>query len=430
MNYKTALAKLDQLINYERVAGYDYDLDAYRRFLKQFGSPHLRVKNVILVAGTKGKGSTCAMIESALRSCGFRTGLYSSPHLVNINERVKINNRNISNRDFARLASRVLSKIKKTKGARSFFEALTTIAYLYFLEEKVDFTILEVGLGGRLDATNVTEPLVSVITTIGYDHTNLLGRTLGKITLEKAGIIHPGTPVVLSDQKPAVARLLKKICRERKAAVTMACAGSKLKILKQDLSGSKLRIGDKTCQISFAGEHQIGNLKTALAVLRLLTEQGFRLDKEKMANGLKHTRIKGRIEVYSWKPLIILDAAHNPDSFNALLSVMKKVKTRRLFVVFGISKDKDGRLAYKKIFPKASEIILTRANFPRAEEPRAVLEKIERKLYRRIRLIASVEKAIKYARTRIGQDDCLLIFGSFYVVGDALRILPKYIKRY
>ncbi len=429
MNYQTALKNLDKLVNYEKVAGYDYDLGVYRKFLQDFGSPQKRLKNVILVAGTKGKGSVCAILESILRHCGFKTGLYSSPHLFKVNERIKFNNCEISNKDFARLTSRVVGRIEKTKGARSFFEAVTAIAFLYFLEKKVDFTILEVGLGGRLDATNVSDPIVTAITTIGYDHTNLLGKTLKKIAWEKAGIIRAGCPVVVGNQQKAVLKLLGAVAKKRKAPFISVGKPKSFKILNTGMGGSNIKVGGKVVSLPLVGLHQLGNLFIVFAVLKLIKAMGYRLPFAGIKKGLGALKVSGRIQVYTKRPLIILDGAHNPDSFSALYSVMKNLKKKKLIIVFGISQDKNARIAYRKIFPLASEIVLTRVDFSRARRPDEILKDLKPGAQKKVKLSSSVGRALKYVSTRIKANDCLLIIGSFYVVGEALKELPKYYRK-
>ncbi len=423
MDYRYALRLLNDLVNYEKVTGYDYDLDGYRNFLKQFSSPELKLKNVILVAGTKGKGSTCTMIESALRHCGYRTGLFTSPHLIRVNERIKVNNQAISNQDFARIAGKVLGRIHRTKGARSFFEAITTIAFLYFIKKDVDFTILEVGLGGRLDATNVTRPIITVITRIGYDHTHLLGKRLSEIAMEKAGIIRTGCPIVISRQRPVVERILRKISNERKARLFIADQMDKIKVVCEDISGTTVKFDDSIVRLKMPGIHQFENFLTVVRVMELIKEMGYDLLSKDMLEGIAEAICPARIQVYSKRPLVILDGAHNPESFMALFSFLKKVKCRRLFIIFGISRDKDGRVAYEKIFPLAHEIVLTSANFPRARPPSEILQEVGGDQYYKI--IPTVKEAINRVSSRMKSSDCLLIFGSFYVVGEALKYLSS-----
>ncbi len=424
MTYQAFLGRLDRLVNYEKVAGYDYDLAAFTRFLENFGSPERRLKNVILVGGTKGKGSTCAMLESILRHCGYRTGLYSSPHLVRINERIRVDGRPIGNDDFVRLGEQVLKKVERTSGGRSFFEALTAVAFLYFIEEELDYTILEVGLGGRLDATNVSSPIVTAITRIGLDHTNLLGKTLEKIAGEKAGIMRRGVPLVIGFQKPRVREYLVRQARIRQAPVSHAGSMRMVGILSTGVGGTSIRIGERRFKIPLAGRHQIENLLTVLKIVDALRGLGHALPERAVREGVKHTLLAGRVQVWSRRPLVILDGAHNADSFRALLSVLESFSYNRLFLVFGITCDKDPRVAYRGIFPMADRVILTRADFPRAKEPAAIRLELGVR-GRRCVVIEPVNAAVQAAIRAARPADCVVIFGSFYVVGEALKALRR-----
>ncbi|MGD9380666.1 MAG: Mur ligase family protein [candidate division WOR-3 bacterium] len=409
---------LYSLIDYEKTVGYDYDLDAYRNFLVQLDSPHKKLKNVILIAGTKGKGSTAAILNSCLIGCGYKVGLYSSPHLEKVNERIKVNRQNITDTELAGYLSAVKPFITKGKRARSFFETLTTIAFLHFLKTRVDFSILEVGLGGRLDATNATEPLISVITRIGYDHTNLLGTTLSQISGEKAEIIRESGNLVTIHQKPEVEKIITRIVQERKSTIIYAEEQHNIAVTDQSLKGSHVRItggiGELDAFLPLAGKHQIENLLLAAAVLFELRTMGFLLDREAIATGIGRTRLHGRFEVISESPLVIFDCAHNEDSFRALEENLEAFGIEEFSLIFGANEDKDISYCLERIFPKASNVFLVKSNSPRAREPQE-LRQSARKFQNRVFISHSVKEAMQDAVSKGGPCTATIITGSFYL---------------
>jgi dihydrofolate synthase/folylpolyglutamate synthase len=409
---------LCSLVDYEKISGYDYDLDAYKNFLEHFDAPHTKLSNVILIGGTKGKGSTAAILTACLMNNGYRVGLYTSPHLMEINERIRIDNTEISDSDFDRYVMVVKPSISKTKGARSFFEALTTIGFLYFLEQRVDFTVLEVGLGGRLDATNATNPLISVITRIGYDHMNLLGNTLAEIAREKAGIIRENGRLITIHQRPSAGYVIEKIAANRKSTVIFADEQHSVEILDQSLGGSRVsisgRIGRIETTLPLPGLHQIENLSIAMAVLYELRSMGFRISPKKIGSGIKNTQLHGRFEVISQKPLIIFDCAHNQDSFRALNRNLDLFDIKDFYLIFGSNRDKDIRYCLKHIFPRAKEVLLVKADNPRAIEPRELIVEAG-KYQRNITLAASVRNALDLLTKRQDKTLPIIIAGSFYL---------------
>lgn len=409
---------LYSLIDYEKVSGYDYDLDAYKDFLTAFGSPQQHLKNVILIGGTKGKGSTAAILSSALQGSGYRVGLFTSPHLVEMNERIKTDGQSISDADFDRQLLRIMPVVKKNKGARSFFETLTTVAYLHFLEKHIDVTLLEVGLGGRLDATNAANPLVSVITRIGYDHTNLLGTRLGQITGEKAGIIREGGTLITILQRPTAARVLRNATRTKKSKMVLAHEQHEIKVLEISIDGSKLRVSGKLgcfdLFLPLVGSHQIENVSLSLATLYELQTNGLPLHIDGLRNGIAKTCLHGRFEVVRKKPLIIFDCAHNEDSFKALEQNLIAFSIKDFYLVFGTNRDKDYKYCVRRIFPKAREVILVKADNPRAVEPAEILTHAA-KYQKNIAVGTSVKEALKVLTERQRKPKPIIITGSFYL---------------
>ncbi len=408
----------NSLVNYEKTPGYDYDLGAFRKFLERFQSPHKKLKNVIHIAGTKGKGSTAAILSSCLSSCGYRVGLFTSPHLKRVNERIKINEKEISNQELERYIEHIKPHITRKHRARTFFEVLTLIALLHFLKRNTDFSILEVGLGGRLDTTNVTDPILSVITRIEYDHTHLLGTRLTQIAWEKAGIIKPNGHLITINQRPTVARIINSIARTQKSSVVLAEDQHTVRVVERSLRGSRLKIrgeiGTFTTFFPLVGQHQEENLLLALTVLNELKNRGFSIPLRAIQRGIQRTSLRGRFEIVSKKPLIIFDCAHNQDSFNALEKNLATFNIKDFSVIFGSSRDKDIRYCLKHIFPQAREVLLVKADNPRAIEP-VDLYPIARKYHRKIIIAPSVKKALEYIKSETREQAPILITGSFYL---------------
>lgn len=415
---RASLDFLYSLIDYEKVVGYDYDLDAYKNFLAIFDSPQRELNNVILIGGTKGKGSTAAILSAALQNNGYRVGLYTSPHLKDINERIKINDQNITDADFERQLRKIMPAMKKNKGARSFFETLTTIAFLHFLEKRVDVTVLEVGLGGRLDATNAVDPLFSVITRIGYDHTDLLGKRLEQIASEKAGIVRKESTLITTQQRPAAAKVLMKVARDKKTKIVFADAQHAIKILARSMDGSQLRVNGKLGSfdlfLPLAGSHQTENAALALASLYELHTLGFHLDVEAIRTGIGKTSLRGRFEIISKKPLVIFDCAHNEDSFRALEQNLTDFGINDFYLIFGSNRGKEINHCLNSIFPKAREVFLVKTNNPRALDPKDILARAGKR-QKNITVHASVKEALDLLTGRQKETAPILVTGSFYL---------------
>ncbi len=426
MNYKEANQFLDSLINYERTApAYnDFKLERFKNLLKDLANPHKKLKNVILVAGTKGKGSVCHFLESALHICGLRTGHFSKPHLVSICERIKVLSKPIPESDFARLVAKIKSRIKKHKC--TYFETITAIAFLYFLENNLDYTILEVGLGGRLDSTNVTEPIISVITLIGFDHTDVLGDSLSKIATEKAAIIHNNGYVVSSKQRPMAWNVIKKQVKDTNSRLFLIGRDLKISQEKISINGSKFRIkfdkAEREFSIPVLGKHQIENAATAIGVLQRLMTLDKSINWNGIAQGFKRVQIPARCQFVRRNPLIMVDVAHNPDSALALNKTIQDIFKKDVTLVFGASKEKLVNEMLTILLPITDKVILTRADSPRAYDPKDLAQLIEPYSIP-FQITKSVKQAISEALKTASQNDLIVITGSFYVAGEALQIL-------
>lgn len=429
---------LDARVNYEKFPAYNYRLNGYRRLLAALGDPQRRLRNVILIAGTKGKGSTAAIIDACLQAHGYQVGRYSSPHLLSINERIMVNRQPISDREFAACIARLrfVFRHRRRVGARTFFEAVTAAAFMHFAQRQTDFNLLEVGLGGRRDATNVSQPLISVITRIGYDHTNLLGTHLADIAYEKAGIMKPagGSSKILvtNRQRPAVMKIIEQEARKTGTNIIRADQVHQVKIIKAELSSTTFEIqgalGCFKARLSMAGYHQAENLSISLAVLHEIKKNGYQIKISAITEGLQNAYLAGRFEVLNRHPLIIYDAAHNEDSFRALANNLLLLRGRRIFFVFGCSQDKDIGYCLRNLFLRADAVLLVKADHPRAMDPEA----IRRRWHGRpqaVETAGSIAKALTVLETRIGKQPAvpaaIIVFGSFYLYADTKRWLAK-----
>jgi dihydrofolate synthase/folylpolyglutamate synthase len=425
---------LNSLINYERSKTFDYNfkLRNFQKFLDSIGNPERRLSNVILIAGTKGKGSTAAFIESALRASGLKTGLYTSPHIFSIKERIKVNNIEIAPKDLDRLTGKI--KLQAKRFDITFFEAITAIAFLYFIGKKTDYTVLEVGLGGRLDATNVVTPKVSVITRIGYDHTDLLGKTLGKISREKAGIIHPESFVVIAKQRPTALKVIKDKIRECKNNYIESEKAFKVKNIRTSISGTEFSVtnirigfpvlskpvsGKRKYKIKLIGKHQVENTCTALAVLQYLQKQDQRITGKGITFGLESADILARSQIISKNPTIIIDGAHNPESILALCDVIHNIIKKKV-IIFGSSQGKLVEKMIKILAPVTSKFILTQSTNPRAIPSSEIA-----KIIKPSKIPLVVTKSVFEALKQVPQNEPFIVTGSFYVASEALMILEK-----
>lgn len=370
--------------------------------LAALGNPE-RAYRVVHVAGTNGKGSTCAMIEAGLRAAGVRTGLFTSPHLIEPTERIQIDGAQINPADFERAFNIVHETAEKLDldCHPTYFETVTAMAFWLFREKKVETAVIEVGLGGRLDSTNVVRPILTVITPIDFDHEAYLGHTLEAIASEKAGILKPGVPAVFARQRPEAAKVLEARAAELHVPVTHF-EDFEIRDLVIDARGS--RFSGIVCPL--AGEHQVDNAVTAALALRAL---GVSTD------GVAEARWPGRIEHVSPNPDVILDGAHNPAGARALARYLERFYGgRRLWLIYGAMRDKAIDEVAGILFPRAAELVLTTPNTSRALRPEALAE-----FAGRGHIEPTVKSAIDYARASALPEDVIVITGSLFVVGEA-----------
>ena len=386
MEYLEALRHLQQRDDWERTGSAAdaarWDLRRMHSLLARLDDPHLG-RRTVHVAGSKGKGSTAAMIESVLRAAGHSTGLYTSPHLHRFVERIAIAGEPIDEAGFGRLMGELSPQIEAedtdgTYGAVSTFEALVALAFLAFRERTVDWQVLEVGLGGRLDATNVFDQKeVCVITPIGLEHTAILGDTVAQIAGEKAAIITPGTTVVMAPQRESAAEVVRRVCAERDATLIEVAQSCQLSRTGQSAEGQEfsLRTGRATykLRLPLLGSHQLQNAATAVLALEALAPHGVEIDGATVRKGIEAMRWHCRIEVIHHRPLVIADGAHNRDSVRALATTVREDLGRSdVVLVAGCSNDKDVDALAEELAPIASQAIVTRSRHRRAAEPRSV----------------------------------------------------------
>ena len=372
MDYRQAINYIENTGKFGSRLG----LENVSRLLDILGNPHRELR-IIHVAGTNGKGSTCSFINSMLIYQGYNVGLYTSPYLEEFNERIKINNVNISDEDLAQSVSRVSDAIGQMieEGCDhpTEFEIITACAFLYFRDRDVDFAVIEVGLGGRLDATNVCIPLVSAITSISMDHTEYLGDTLARIAFEKGGIIKNKRPVVLYQQSDEVESVISSICSERYSELFIT-ENDKIEYISEGMSSQSVNLEVmghfySGIEISLPGRHQARNLAVALSVLRLLeiSSDISQVDTEALYRSIRETRWPGRMEVIKTEPLTIIDGAHNPDGAAILSeSVDRYLVGKKINLVFGMLRDKDILSVAKLLAVRANRIIITEPESPRA----------------------------------------------------------------
>jgi len=411
--------------------GIKLGLDNIRALLAAFRDPQ-RSYPCLHVAGTNGKGSVCAMIAEALARNSLKVGLYTSPHLVRVEERIRVGTRIIPPADFRRLAGEVKERSDKLLGAGSleapptFFEVLTAIAMLYFREKKVDIAIFEVGMGGRFDATNVVTPLVSIITNIALDHQEYLGKTIGAIAFEKAGIIKPGVPVVTGVERGPALKVIRERAAEERAPLVKAFGGSARLESRRGGHGYRFtyRFGGDSFRFtpSLPGEHQGKNAAVALAALSVLSGKWRRLSVSRIIEGIENARWEGRLELVGTRPRLYLDGAHNEAGAAVLKSFLRNDLRLKPVLVFVMMKDKAVRRAARLLFPEAKKVILTSIPYARAAKPEDILA-LARPFRKKILVEPSLERALALARREAGPNGAVLVAGSLYLVGAVKRII-------
>ncbi|MBN1644206.1 MAG: bifunctional folylpolyglutamate synthase/dihydrofolate synthase [Dehalococcoidales bacterium] len=428
-----ALDFIYSFIDYERSRAPDaktqWDLRRVEELLKRLGNPHLKAKTVH-IAGSKGKGSTAAMISSVLTKAGYVTGLYTSPHLHIFNERIRVDGKLISDEEIVGLVARLKPEVEEVNreakyGRLTTFEIMTALGFYYFALKKVDFQVIEVGLGGRLDATNVVKPEVCVITSLSLEHTDILGDTLTAIAGEKAGIIKPNSIVVTSPQAEEADKVIESVCRKQKAKLIRVGRGVTYEALDFDDTRQSLivhgRLGDYELDIPLLGDYQLGNASTAVAALEVLMEKGDNVPSKSIAEGMTSVEWEGRLQVLRRRPLLIADGAHNRDSVHKLKEALKKYfKFDKAVLIIGLSSDKDLAGIAVELAPVFDKVIVTRSTHPRAMETAPIAAEF-RKYRIETEQAGDISIALPMALKLAGAEDMICVTGSLFVAAGAIE---------
>lgn len=422
---------------YENTVNYLYSLQKHgiklglaniNELMALLGNPHKPYYSVH-VAGTNGKGSTSSALASILMESGFKVGLFTSPHLVSFTERIRINNTPISESEVIETASRVHASMAGRELTPTFFEFVTAMAFYYFAQNKIDWAVVETGMGGRLDATNVILPQVSIITNIGLEHCEFLGRNISDISFEKAGIIKPEIPVITSSKIPEVVDLLKNIALSR---------NSEIHIYDKDFKGTFISMDDgrttfdyqgemnfRNLSVSLPGRYQIYNACMAIRACETLREKGFAISDDSIRSGLMNVNIGGRLEWVSKSPPVLVDGAHNPDAARALADSVKTLfPDKKIILITGIMDDKDIKGILRPLVHISEYIILARAKYERSALPEKLYDHIMdfKDISSPVKVASSIYEALELAKKLCREDNIILATGSFYTAGEVKEI--------
>jgi len=439
--YAAAVRYLMERTDFERMRSVKYNeqtfkLDRMQQLLAKLGNPHEQIRTVH-VAGTNGKGSTVAMIASMLQACGYAVGVYTSPHLVELRERIVINGQPIDRAVFAEGVKTVAKAAEKAGVEPTFFEVVTALCFKYFAEQAVDIAVVEVGLGGRLDSTNVIRPEACVITSIDFDHMKLLGNTLEEIAREKAGIFKKDVPAFIFESEPGVQQAIAEVAEK---------VGAPLRIVNKDIDYSarfcvtedlgphtRVCLYSKSSRLEhlpvpLPGEHQASNCGLALAVVDHLKTVGFDCPEDKITTGLAATRVPGRMQLVWDRPRVLVDGAHNPAAVGALMRcVGAHVPYDSMICVFGCCSDKDVLGLIDKVNLGADKVIFTRAaGNPRAADPEDLQKLFNERSGKMSQVAKSLPEALEMATRAVSREDLVCVTGSFYLVGETLKHLQHF----
>lgn len=437
MDYQQALDYIYSFVDYETVPRprdpVHYDLRRMDELLERVGNPHLKAKTVH-VAGTKGKGSTASMIASVLMASGYATGLYTSPHLHTFNERIRVDEELISDEDVTALVNRLEPEVTAVNeraryGTLTTFEIITVLGFMYFEQRKTDFQVIEVGLGGRLDATNVVKPGVCVITKIGFDHMEVLGHTITAIAAEKAGIIKPESSVVSSMQVEEADRVIEQKCRENNASLIKAGRDVTWESLEYNLSGQSFRVhgtrGSYELSIPLIGDHQLGNAATAVAALEVLAGKGYRIPPEAVRQGMAEVRWPGRMQVLSRNPLVVVDGAHTPESARIMREAVEKYfRFTDAVLIIGSSSDKDIAGITGELAPLFKKVVVTRSIHPRSMPADRIISEFRRRGVEGV-VAEDISAAFSLALSMAGKNDLVCATGSLFIAAGIIEEVEK-----
>lgn len=426
MNQEDYNKVTEYIFNLKRFGDIKLRLDTVRELLRRIDDPHKNLKS-IHVGGTNGKGSTAAMIASILQSSGYRVGLFTSPHLSNYNERISINGEKISEDKIVQMIKEFIPLINQMNPTPTFFEVTTALAMKYFSEQNVDFAVFEVGIGGRLDATNVITPLVSVITNVSLEHTEILGNTVKKIAKEKGGIIKENGILVTAADSEAL-DVFESICKRKNSKIIKVCKDVNVEKISSSLDGQKFSV--KYFQRSIElfmhllGDHQLINAATAVAAIEALKFHGIDISENAIKSGMENVKWPGRMEVMQLEPLVILDCAKDPAAARALKESMLRnfPKRGKLVLVISVSSDKSFQAIMKELVPIADNVVITKHKVMNRAIDTEILADEVKKYSKHFVVVESVKEAVKEAMKLGGKECTVLVTGSIFTVGEAREL--------
>ncbi len=433
--YDEAIKYLFNRTNYEQEKHLRYNVDTFNlkrmeHLLSRVGNPHTKI-DTVHIAGTKGKGSTATMLANMLEANGYKVGLYTSPHVVNLHERIMVNSEMISRTAMLGLLNRIYKAVETvTKtSAPTFFEIMTALAFMHFVDSKADVAVIETGLGGRLDSTNVIKPKVVGITNLSFDHQKQLGSTIEEIAKEKAGIFKQGVPIVTVQQDPNAMRVLRAQAAAVKAPISVT--GVDIDFSHRFETSSEHGPHNRVClttptskfehfRVPLLGIHQAVNCGLALAMLDKLKGCGFEIDNDKTVSGLAKVKLSGRMEMICEDPRILIDGAHNAASIRALMhAIGQSIPYDSMIVIFGCNEDKDAAGMLQELQFGADKVIFTRSNSLKAMSPDELAEKYIAISGKMCQTASSLGEALRLAKNAVGKEDLVCITGSFYLIGQA-----------
>jgi dihydrofolate synthase/folylpolyglutamate synthase len=440
-SYKEAIKYLYERTDYEKEKRLRYNVTTFNlarmeKLLSLVGNPHKKIPTVH-IAGTKGKGSTATMLAKMLEANDYVVGLYTSPHLVHLHERIKVNEKMIRESEMLGLLNRIyvaVERIAKTEQV-SFFEIMTAMAFMHFVDVDVDIAVIETGMGGRLDSTNVIRPEVVGITSLSIDHQHQLGETIGSIAREKAGVFKRGVPVITVEQDPEALRVLKSAANAVKAPLSVTGGdidfSQRFETSREDGPHTRICLTTPTSKfehlrVPLYGKHQAINCGLALAMLDKLKESGYEIDDERATEGLNDVSLTGRMEMIYDDPRIMIDAAHNAASIRALIhAIGQNIPYDSMVVIFGCNSDKDVKGMLHQLQFGADKVIFTRSKSAKAMFPEDLAEMYTEMCGKMCQSATTLGEALRLARSAVDREDLICITGSFYLIGQAKKRFQK-----
>ena len=442
-NYPEAIKYLFERTNYEKEKRFSYNvtmfnLDRMAKLLSLLGNPHKKTRTVH-IAGTKGKGSTATMLAKMLEANDYKVGLYTSPHVTDLHERIMVNSNMITEAEMLNLMNRIYKPVEKIskRDQVTFFEIMTTLAFMHFADVKTDISIIETGLGGRLDSTNLIQPEVVGITNISMDHLQQLGNTIESIAKEKAGIFKEGVPIITVKQDPKAMSVFNAKANALKAPLSVT--GHDISFSYRFENSRKYGPHNKIClttptskfehlRVPLHGKHQAVNCGLALALLDKLKSSGYKIDNEKAVEGLNNVYLAGRMEMICEDPRILIDGAHNAASIKALIhAIGQNIPYDSMVIIFGCNSDKDVEGMLRKLQYGADKVIFTRSRFAKAMPPDELGDMYSEICDKMYQTSSNLGEALQLARSAVGQEDLICITGSFYLIGEAKKGFQKFV---